>query len=629
MFKVQLCIPPDYERNFPPLGTPALAAFLKSHGVAVGQRDLNMAYRGFILDRVEGPALPLGARKLLLRTLTKKFFRENLRGRYYSRHLQRTRESHLPELPYDNNTNSSFQFTERLLNSPQLRRYLTDARENTFLQFYRTAAVLDRVRKEGVSLLGLSVTSPSQAIPSLTLGLMVKKALPKVHVAFGGQWVTLFRRQLLARKDLFECFDSLIVFDGETPLLDLARSLRDNKRGPILQVLTKESGVEDCDRFKDEDLDLLPCPDFDGLPLGEYDDWSPAGPALTCETSRGCYWSKCAYCVDLPLPRPSYRFRSPGRVARDFSGLKERYGARLLMLGDPGMSPKQMRGVSEAILKKGVKMDWWCMARMDGGFDRSLFETARKAGLTAVNFGFESASDRVCDGVHKGNRVERSSRVIKDCHAAGIAVNLQTMLGLPGETWEEGLKTVDFLVRHRDCVADATFNIFYLTPSNLVFLAPEKYGLTVPKKKILPFMFFLPFRNERGISGREADLLQKLHRSLVERKTSASAVPCRDDLSFLPQVSLAEGVAREELTLRLNGETSSLGYLRKLDNGDLCLLDDACREVLASARRTGGLKAAGLRALRRRWLRRWGREARELMTASVADAVEKGFLRHV
>jgi radical SAM superfamily enzyme YgiQ (UPF0313 family) len=157
--------------------------------------------------------------------------------------------------------------------------------------------------------------------------------------------------------------------------------------------------------------------------------------------------------------------------------LVERYHAGCLYLGDPGMSPRQMRAVARAIIADRVKVDWWCMARLDPGFTPEVFRLAAQAGLKRVNFGFESASDRICDSLRKGNRRRRSAAVIQACAEAGILVGLQTILGLPGETYAEGLETVAFLVEHRRHIHEATFNLYYLTPANDVYCHPHRYGI--------------------------------------------------------------------------------------------------------------------------------------------------------
>jgi radical SAM superfamily enzyme YgiQ (UPF0313 family) len=177
-----------------------------------------------------------------------------------------------------------------------------------------------------------------------------------------------------------------------------------------------------------------------------------------------------------------------------------------------------MLAISQEIIKKKIKIDWWTMARLDPGFNRRIFDLAFKAGLKQVNFGFESACDRVCDTLYKGNRKERSQRVIRDCSRAGIKVDLQTMIGLPDETLQNGLETVDFLVTNKEFIDDVTFNVYYLTPANHIYFNPAKFGIQFDRDKILPFQFFIPFKNLRGMTNADADLLQKIYLSLVFRK---------------------------------------------------------------------------------------------------------------
>ncbi len=555
MFKTILCIPPDYDHNYPPLGTPALAAFLKKKGVVCSQLDLNLGYRDFLAGCVSGvSALSREERIFFLEPLLKKFFNQKLKERYYSAFLPRDTDGIFPHLPYGNNTNSSFYFCERLLSSEHLWQYLEDKNENTFYQFYREIGIISTLEKEKIDLLGISVISPTQAIASLTLGLYVKRMLPHVHVTIGGQWPTLYREAILQKKELFRCFDSFIVFEGESALNELAKRL-EAKAGiaSIPNVITRDIVFEPGWSRREEDMAQLPCPDFDGLVLGDYDGSKGGQISLTFETSRGCYWSKCAYCVDLPLPKPAYRVKSAAFVVNDMKGLKQRYNAGYLLLGDPGLSPRQMREISRIMLDERVEIEWWTMARLDPGFDRALFDLAHSAGLRQVNFGFESASDRISTLLNKGNQRERSSRIIRECAQAGIRVDLQTMVGLPGESFEDGMETIDFLVSHKEFISGVTFNTYYLTPCNYIHLNPAKYGIEYEKSPELPFAFFIPFKNKNGMDMDWAYQLEKIYYSLSNKK-SASAPEEIPGLS--PQVS--EGHAE----FALNGEFCRLRYRR-------------------------------------------------------------------
>ncbi len=567
MFKTILCIPPDYDHNYPPLGTPTLAAFLKKKGVACSQIDLNLGYRDFLACHVSGAsALGREEQVFFLEPLLKKFFNQRLKGRYYSAFLPRAGDGIFPHLPYSNNTNSSFYFCERLLSSGHLWPYLEDKNENTFYQFYRDIGIISIIEKENIELLGISVISPTQAIASLTLGLYVKKKLPHVHVAIGGQWPTLYREAILQKRELFRCFDSVIVFEGESALYELIKRL-EGKAGisAIPNVITGDIVSGPSLARREEDMDELPCPDFDGLVLRDYDGSKGGQISLTFETSRGCYWSKCAYCVDLPLPKPTYRTKSAALVVNDMRALKQRYGAGYLLFGDPGLSPRQMREISRKMIDEHVEMEWWTMARLDPGFDRGLFDLAHAAGLQQVNFGFESASDRISSLLDKGNQRDRSSRIIRECAQAGIKVDLQTMLGLPGESFEDGLETIDFLVSHKEFISSVTFNTYYLTPGNYVHLNPAKYGIEYKKNLQLPFGFFIPFKNKNGLDMEQAYLLEKMYYSLMKKNSNNRP----DIISRLPPQS-GEGYVE----FALLGEFCRIRYQYDALTDTYAFLDD-------------------------------------------------------
>jgi radical SAM superfamily enzyme YgiQ (UPF0313 family) len=589
MFNVLLCIPPDYDYIFPPLGTPALTAFLKAKGIEAEQRDLNLDYRDFLITHLKDSTLTHEEKKSLLKISLKKFFSEKLKNRYYSDFLSIDNNGVSSDLPYDNNTNSSFFFTERLLSSEHLWQYLEDENENTFFQFYKKENILGFLEKKEIKLLGISIISPSQVIPSFTLGFLVKKHLPRIHVNIGGQWPTLYRRALLEKKELFECFDSIIVFEGETPLYRLTIALKEKKEVFIPNVIFKNTKTDFSFDHTEEDLDSLPCPDFDGLPLDDYDDSRGHQISLTYETSRGCYWSKCAYCVDLPLPKPTYRRKSPQLVVRDIKELKQKYKVSYLMVSDPGLSPRQMLEVSKEILKEGIDIKWWCWVRLDAGFKRQVFEIAADAGLKKINFGFESASDRICALLNKGNKKERSLRIIKDCFSAGIRVDLQTMLGLPQEAFSDGLETVDFLIRNKRFISSVTFNTYYLTPSNFIYRHPQKYRIEYKNDTSLPFRFFIPFENLSGISGQEACLLEKLYYKLLNKPNPGNK-QAEISFGFQETLSLAKNISEGSIEFSLNRDTSDLTYLYHSETKNYLFLDERQKNIIEGIKQGLALK---------------------------------------
>ena len=578
MFKVLLCIPPDYDYNFPPLGTPALSAFLKAKGIEAEQRDLNLGYKDFLITHIHDSALTQETKRSLLKITLKKFFSEKLKNRYYSDFLPIDNDGVSADLPYDNNTNSSFFFTERLLVSDHLWQYLEDENENTFFQFYQKENILGFLEKKEIKLLGISIISPSQAVPSLTLGLLVKKHLPQIHVNIGGQWPTLYRKVLLQRKDLFKCFDSIIVFEGETPLYRLAMALKEKKEVFIPNIIFKNTKTDFSQNHTEEDLDNLPCPDFNGLPLNTYDLVGEAKKInLTFETSRGCYWSKCAYCVDLPLPKPTYRRKHPDLIIQDIKQLQKKYKISNLIISDPGLSPRQILEISRRIIREKIKIAWWCMARLDPSFNGTIFKIARQAGLKQINFGFESASDRICGLLDKGNKKGRSLRIIKECSQSGIKVGLQTMLGLPQETFAEGLETVDFLIKHKKFISEVFFNTYYLTPGNFIYRNPKKYAIKYEDGSALPFRFFTPFNNIQGMNIHQTSALEKIYWSFLGGNKHKKRKPA---FSLQGKLSPAKNISEGFLEFHLNRESIRIDYLRNASNGACLWLEECDKEFL-------------------------------------------------
>ncbi|MBI5210009.1 MAG: UPF0489 family protein [Elusimicrobia bacterium] len=527
---VLLVIPPDYGYDFPPLGTPALAGFLKSRGVGASQLDLNIAYRDSWAQGAEaGGGLGAGDRagRSVRERMNLWFDAKAAEGLYYSRHLPQNAGEYQYGVPYDNRTDSSFYFTERLLSDGSLSRYLEDEDENTFLRFCLHDRTARRLAADGPALVGVSVISPSQAVAALTLCRLLRREAPGLRVALGGQWASLYAERIMERPDWTGLFDFVVTGEGETPLLRLVEVLGSrggaaagSMRGVPNLIHHDGKAWTRNPLTSEEDLDLLPAPDFDGLPLSSYAGCADGRVTLTCETARGCYWNRCDYCVDLPLPKPSYRAKSADLAVRDIKALASKYRLGQLLVSNATMSPRQMREISERLVREDIAVSWWAMARLDDGFTREIFALAREAGCRQINFGFESASDRVCDSVRKGNRLEVTRRVIQDCHGAGIQVGLQTMFGLPGETLEEGLDTVQFIAENHRFIDHLAFNTYFLTPKCAIHGDPARWGLDVQGDDSLPFKFYTEFRQAGGaVSPSQAKGIRRLCATMWARRS--------------------------------------------------------------------------------------------------------------
>jgi radical SAM superfamily enzyme YgiQ (UPF0313 family) len=539
-----------------------LAGYLKDKGIGVIQADYNMGYldywrRKVLADGALQGMTTLESSVLIRELLNEVFDKKSKRDYYYSAFLSQD-----SMVSYGMRCNSSFHFTERILSSDHLLRYVEDAKENTFLQFFLDTGVVSRIAQDKIGLVGISIIAPSQAVAAFTLGRLIKNNLPCVHVVIGGQWVSLYQNQLMERPAFKDFFDSMIVFEGEEPLYQLILSLKEKRGFESVPNLIFYSGGHwvSSERMTRAGLNEIACPDFDGLPLDRYVVAQQKNQiALTYQTSRECSWNKCVYCVDLPLPKFGYRERDVDLIIGDIKRLTQRYKMSFLEISNAAISPSQMKRLSDRIIREGLDFSWWCFARLEPGFTLEVLRLAKRAGCQNVVYGLESANQRVLDHIRKGIHIEIAKRVIADTHESGIKVDLQMMMGLPSETVEEALDTVQFLIDQRRHISSATFNTYYLTPACEVYLNPHLYGIDYRKDPNLPFKFFHEFSHtQEGVSRQKADQLISLYWELLNN---------REERAVPPPASSEDYSGTEDYALSLTVGDDTAGFLYRFDKG--------------------------------------------------------------
>lgn len=518
--KTLLLIPPKYELSYPPLGTPALLAFLKLRGHVASQMDINYEYARYFMNRVSLDSSEVDSplvRHVTWKRLSNQIFISKAKSTvYYAEELKNP----FSEAAYDDWTDSSFYFAENLLDSKNLEKFLEDDQENTYLQFYKESNLASKILEGEYDFLGISIISPSQIIPTLTLAKYLKENFEEVpKIVLGGQWCTLFAKEFVKRDDFTKWIDFFIRGEGETPLLKLVEEFEGNRNFieiPNLSFAREGRWITGINSSK-EDMSELPTPDFEGLLENEYFNFTQKGKVgITYESSRECYWNRCTYCVDLPLPHEGYRIKPVKQVISEIKEIQEKYNPDYLIFSDPAIAPSRLKFISEAMVREGIRIPFWCFGRIEGNFTKAIFEIAKKAGCDEIDFGMETASQRLMDFVDKGTNTQEVSRVIRDCSEAGINTSLQVIFRFPTETYDEGMETVQFLADHKKWIHEISTNIYYLTPGNHMFNDPKRFQIRIPEGQP-PFRFFYEFENltQDTITYEEAHQLNDVYRMLT------------------------------------------------------------------------------------------------------------------
>ena len=193
-------------------------------------------------------------------------------------------------------------------------------------------------------------------------------------------------------------------------------------------------------------LDDLPLPRHDLLPLDRYRAPLVRGPYSFVVTSRGCP-AGCRFCIKHVSYGQSVRFRSPENVMEEL-WLLDRLGVHSVnMYADLfTVSREQVVGLCNLILQEALKVRWTCNSRVDF-VDEEMLQLMGRAGCWLIAWGIESGSQEVLRRAHKGISPERAERALRWAKAAGIKNWGYFIIGLPGETEETIQQTINFSKR--------------------------------------------------------------------------------------------------------------------------------------------------------------------------------------
>ena len=191
------------------------------------------------------------------------------------------------------------------------------------------------------------------------------------------------------------------------------------------------------------DLDGLPLPRHDLLPLDKYQAPLVGGPYAFVVTSRGCP-AGCRFCIKHVSYGNSIRFRSPENVLAEIDLLVGLGVKAVNMYADLfTVNRDHVMGICEGIVARGLKLRWTCNSRVDF-VDRELLRVMAQSGCWMIAWGLESGDNRMLRRMAKGVTTESAAQALRWAREAGIKNWGYFIIGLPGETEESIRRTIDF-----------------------------------------------------------------------------------------------------------------------------------------------------------------------------------------
>ncbi len=328
--------------------------------------------------------------------------------------------------------------------------------------------LIERILAEQPKILGFTCYDSNYYFVKL-ISQRLKIKNQYLMIIAGGPTATFSDKVIM--KDIPE-IDLCVRGEGEETVYELIQNCYkpSNYRFSNIQGVTyRENGriAQNIDRplirdsnNKNAELDIIPSPYVSGV-FDPIDQLQKNGE-LSILTSRGCVY-RCTYCNFTAMSRYTIRYHSVDRVISELkiiNNLRKQNTPFKASIHDDifTLDPERVKQICQRMIEENINLDLWINTRADS-VNKELLELLFKAGIRRINFGLESAVPRVLynikkvrfDYTKKNNfqpekdflkKVKCNIKIAKDI---GFKISVSIMLGLPGETFNDGLKTIDFV----------------------------------------------------------------------------------------------------------------------------------------------------------------------------------------
>jgi anaerobic magnesium-protoporphyrin IX monomethyl ester cyclase len=194
------------------------------------------------------------------------------------------------------------------------------------------------------------------------------------------------------------------------------------------------------------DLNDMPIPMHELLPLQKYRMPLIKGPFTFIVTSRGCP-AGCTYCIKHVSYQYSTRLRSPELLLEEMWQLKKHGINNIHMYADLfTVNRDQVIDLCKLMIEEKIDIKWTCNSRVDY-VDEEMLNLMGQAGNWLISWGIESGNEQILRHARKGAYPDKAERALRWAKRAGIKNWGYFIIGLPGETEETIRQTIDFSKR--------------------------------------------------------------------------------------------------------------------------------------------------------------------------------------
>lgn len=301
----------------------------------------------------------------------------------------------------------------------------------------------------------ISISTPSY-LWCIDLAKQIKKIFKGKLIA-GGNHITDNPDEKLT----IQTFDYIIVGDGE---IAMKRIIEGNA---VSQIIISEK----------VDVNDVPWPDYEGLKFERYSMTLEDKKCAMIISSRGCVYG-CTFCGSAKIKK--WRPREPEDVVNEMKYLQDKYLIESFYFGDDIFSFNRDRVIKicELIINRLNPTTFRITTRVNL-LDDEMLDWLKLAGCKVVCLGLESGDDQILKNIIKGATVQEARDAVNLVHSKGLKVKGFFIIGLPGETKQTAMKTIEFAKELN--IAYCDFYPYTPYPSTPIWDNPKKFNLEIIK----------------------------------------------------------------------------------------------------------------------------------------------------
>ena len=292
--------------------------------------------------------------------------------------------------------------------------------------------MIDRLLKYDI--VGFSCYKSNYEV-SKEIAQILRNIDPRIETIFGGPEITrqYFKLHDALSKEPGNSADFIVAGEGELPLLDYLTDRRLNSNVSAFWELN--------------DLTELPAPDYTGIDFSKYHKKN----SVSLMYNRGCIRA-CKFCSERLLYKKFKRGSADSIIAQikhhKSNGISQFIFHDSIINADYNA----LEELCDKIISNFGNIKWEAQIAVRSDMPEKLFAKMKNSGCYNLFIGLESGSNRTLSAMNKGFSTAEAIYFFRKLNTAGLHFGISIIAGYPGETQQDFIDSVDFVINNKSII---------------------------------------------------------------------------------------------------------------------------------------------------------------------------------